>query len=294
MRFDLTDLRLFLHVVETGSLTNGADASNMAPPSASARLRGMEERLGHPLLVRGRRGVEPTPAGDALAHHARLILRQVEEMHSDLRDFAQGARAQIAIMVNTAAISEFLPSALGSFLAEHRKIDITLKERKSADIVKAVAGGFADMGIVSDAVDTGGLHTHRVAVDRLVLAVAKDHPLAGQRRIRFDQVSPLPMIGLDTGSGLQDYLDERADAIGQRLTYRIRVRDFRGLCHLVAQGAGIAIIPEIAGKRHRPGSALALIRLSDRWATRHLLLVTRDPEALSPPARALFSRLAGR
>ncbi|WP_163063587.1 helix-turn-helix domain-containing protein, partial [Acinetobacter baumannii] len=70
MRFDLIDLRLFFLVVEAGSITQGAAQANMALPSASARLRGMEEAIGLPLLERGRRGVRPTPAGDALMHHA--------------------------------------------------------------------------------------------------------------------------------------------------------------------------------------------------------------------------------
>ena len=80
MRFDLTDLRLFLAAVETGSITRGADRSALALASASARIKEMEHTLGVPLLVRGRRGVEPTPAGHALAHHARVVLQQIERM----------------------------------------------------------------------------------------------------------------------------------------------------------------------------------------------------------------------
>src|SRR5580700_3709271 len=74
MRFDLTDLRLFIQVAETSSITHGAHQANMALASASARIRGMEESLGVPLLERGPRGVKPTPAGRALNHHARMVL----------------------------------------------------------------------------------------------------------------------------------------------------------------------------------------------------------------------------
>ncbi|MGE5649631.1 MAG: helix-turn-helix domain-containing protein, partial [Bacillota bacterium] len=61
MRFDLTDMQLFLHIVEAGSITGGAERAHLALASASARVRSMEELLGMPLLVRGRRGVHPTP-----------------------------------------------------------------------------------------------------------------------------------------------------------------------------------------------------------------------------------------
>ena len=80
MRFDLTDLRLFRDVVETGSITRGAERSHLALASASARIRGMEALLDVPLLKRGRRGVQPTDAGRSLLDHARIVLQQIETM----------------------------------------------------------------------------------------------------------------------------------------------------------------------------------------------------------------------
>ena len=74
MHFDLTDLRLFTAVADEGSITAGAARSGLALASASARVRRMEAALGAALLERGRRGVQLTPAGFALAHHGRLVL----------------------------------------------------------------------------------------------------------------------------------------------------------------------------------------------------------------------------
>ena len=75
MRFDLTDLSLFRHVVEAGSITHGAERANLALAAASTRIRNMEEALGAALLMRGRQGVTPTQAGRTLLQHARTILR---------------------------------------------------------------------------------------------------------------------------------------------------------------------------------------------------------------------------
>src|SRR5690606_38813561 len=84
MRFDFIDLRLFLNVYETGTITAAAAASHMTLASASERIRGMEEAIATPLLVRDRRGARVTPAGRALVHHARLVLAQIDRMHDDL------------------------------------------------------------------------------------------------------------------------------------------------------------------------------------------------------------------
>jgi DNA-binding transcriptional LysR family regulator len=141
MRFDLIDLRLFLHVLEAGSITRGAMLANMALPSASARLRGMEDAVGLPLLERRARGVRPTAAGDALTHHARIVLAQIERMEADLGEYATGRKGAIRLLTNTAAMMEFLPDALSPYLARRRNVAVDVKERPSTDIVTAIAGG---------------------------------------------------------------------------------------------------------------------------------------------------------
>jgi molybdate transport repressor ModE-like protein len=78
IRFDLIDLRLFLHVAEAASITHGAARANMALASASERIRAMEEALGAPLLERKRRGIRLTPVGSALVYHARIVTQQLE------------------------------------------------------------------------------------------------------------------------------------------------------------------------------------------------------------------------
>ena len=71
MRYDLVDLRLFLYVLAEGSITAGAARMHLSLPSASSRVRALERHAGVDLLVRGRRGVRPTPAGTSLARHAQ-------------------------------------------------------------------------------------------------------------------------------------------------------------------------------------------------------------------------------
>lgn len=291
MRFDLTDLRLFLCVVEAGSITHGAELANLALPSASARLRGMEEVAGLTLLDRGRRGISPTPAGSALAHHARLVLQQVDRMRGELGEFAGSLRGRVRILANTAAMTEFLPEALAPWLAAHPRVDIDLRERQSTDIVAAIAGGHADIGIASDAVDHGGLETLAFAVDRMVLVAPADSPLAGRRRVAFAETLDHGFVGLSAGSALQDYLAGHAARAGRQIAFRIRMRGFDGLCRMVAAGVGIGIVPETAAARSQRLLNIVAIPLSDDWATRRLLICLRDQSTLSAPARALVQAL---
>jgi DNA-binding transcriptional LysR family regulator len=292
MRFDLTDLRLFLLVLEAGSITHGAAQANLALPSASERLRGMEEAMGLRLLVRGRRGVEPTPAGDALAHHARIIFRQIDQMQGELGEYSKGLKGTIRLLANTAAITEFLPEALAPYLASHPHIAIDLKERLSTEIVKAVSGGLEEIGIISDAVDAGVLQLLPFAVDRLVLVAPRNHPLAEARRVAFREIVEHDFVGLTAGSALQEHISEHAARAGHPLKFRVRVRTFEGICRMVAHNVGIGIVPETAARRCRRSMAIRSVRLTDGWATRHLSLCFRVFENLSPFARDLAEYLS--
>ncbi len=293
MRFDLIDLRLFLLVVEAGSITHGAAQANMALASASARLRGMEDVIGLPLLERGRRGVAPTPAGAALAHHARIVLRQMEQMRGELGEYSKGLKGHIRLLANTAAMTEFLPEALAPWLAGHRQVDIDLKERLSTEIVKAIAGGFAEIGVISAAVDHGALQLLPFAIDRLVLVVPRASPLAGHRQIAFRDVAGHDFVGLSAGSPLQDHLGEHAIRAGHPLSLRVRMRTFDGVCRMVEHDVGIGVVPETAARKCRRSMAIRAIRLTDTWATRRLALCIRGLDALPPHARDLVRHLAG-
>src|ERR1700726_5148218 len=183
MRFDLSDLRLFRHVVEAGSITGGADRAHLALAAASTRIRNMEEPLGAALLVRARQGVTPTQAGRTLLQHARLILQQAERLREDLSAYAGGLAGQIRVLSNTNALTEFLPEALSSFLSEHPNVSVDLEERLSDEIVGLIAERVADLGIVAGTVDARTLETFPYRRDRFVLVVARDHPLAERSKI---------------------------------------------------------------------------------------------------------------
>lgn len=293
MRFDLADLRLFLCIVDAGSITRGAMQANLALASASERLRNIEADAGIPLLERGRRGVTTTEAGEAFAHHARLILRQQDLLRGELKDFAEGARGTIHLYANTAALTGFLPHKLAPWLAAHPRVNIELKERTSVDIVRLISAGLAQAGVVSNAVDTAGLHLEPVATDHLVLIVPAAHKLARSKTVRFAGVIREPFVGLEAGSALQAHIDDHAREEGRALMFRIRTKTFEALCEMVSHGIGVGIVPQTIAIRYRRRYPYQTIALDEDWARRQLCLCYLDRAALSPSMRSLLSHLGG-
>ncbi|WP_426138935.1 LysR substrate-binding domain-containing protein [Pseudomonas sp. DWP3-1-2] len=291
MRFDLADLHLFLCIVDAGSITAGANRANLALASASERLRNMESAAGVVLLERRPRGILTTEAGEALAHHARVILRQQEMLKGELQDFAVGVRGTLHLYTNTAALTEFLPGRLASWLADRPRLRIELKERTSADIVRAIASGLAEAGVVSDAVETEGLQLQPVAKDHLALIVPRTHALAQCDKVCLAQVLDQPFIGLSQGSALQDHIDAHARSAGGLFDIRIRMKTFEGVCEMVAHGVGVGIVPLSVARRCRRRYPFQTLLMADDWARRQLCLCFGDWKQLSAPMRSLLSHL---
>jgi len=292
MRFDLVDLRLVLNVADAGNITHGAARSGLALASASERIRDLERELGTSLFERQRRGVVPTPAGLALIHHARLVTQQLEAMRGELADFARGLRGRVRLLSNTAATLELLPARLGTFLAAHPRVDVEVEERPSPEIVRAVARGRAEIGIVADAVDAAAeLETFPFAEDRLVLVTPLKHPLAGKRRLAFRDVLAHDTVGLPSGSALQEHLDGQAARLGVTLRPRVRLPGYAALCRVVESGIGVAVVSQTAAMRCRKTMAIRVVPLLDPWAHRKLRLCVKAEHGLPAHARALLDYL---
>ena len=291
MRFDLTDLSLFRHVVEAGSITHGAERAHLALAAASTRIRHMEETLGASLLVRSRGGVTPTQAGRTLLQHARTILGQAERLREELGTYAGGHAGQVRVLSNTNALTEFLPETLSSFLAAHPNVSVDLEERLSDEIVGLIAEGVADIGIVAGTVDAGGLETYPYRSDRFVLVVAKDHPLAKRNRIAFSEVLEHDFVGLDRASALQRFLADKASRAGRSIRLRIQLRSFDGVCRLVERNVGVGIVPETTARWAARTMEIRAVQLTDPWALRDLTICVRDYKALAPYARQLVDHM---
>ena len=291
MRFDLTDLRLFLHVADARSITHGAERSNLTLSSASGRIRAMEEALGAPLLARGRRGVTLSPAGQCLVDHARLIIRHVDRMRGELGTFARGFAGSVKLLSNTAALEEHLPRVLAAFLAANPTISLDLEERESADIATVLASGAADVGIASIAALPDGIERFPFRDDNLFAIVPRRDRAAGKRSLALADLVDRPFIALPRESALQRHVSGHAARLGVNLRIRARVASFDSVCRMVETGAGVGIIPEAAARRCRRSMRIAAVKLTDPWAERHLAICVKSLATLPLAAQHLVAHL---
>jgi DNA-binding transcriptional LysR family regulator len=300
-RVDLTSLQLFVAVCELGSIGRAAEREFIAASAVSKRLSDLESTLGTALLHRHTRGVDLTPAGESLLHHARSVLYSLEKMQGELGEYADGVRGHVRMHANISAIVQFLPEDLGAFRHRHDEIKIDLEEHLSAEVLRAVQEGAADLGVCHVADGARGLQSLPYRSDRLMLIVPSGHALLGPAverngavpAIAFAEALDHDHVGLHINSSIYVATRRAALEAGRNLRLRIHVTGLDAMCRMIENGLGIGVMPDRAFELMRGGIGQRLrgIALVDAWARREIRLVARDFSTLPLAARSLVAHL---
>ncbi|MFO7746966.1 MAG: LysR substrate-binding domain-containing protein [Orrella sp.] len=289
--FDLTDLQLIVNIGDASSLTRGAEKSHLSLPAASNRVKNLEEHFGTRLFHRNSQGVTLTPSGESFLRHARKVLQQIEQLRGDIHEYSRGIKGQVRMVANTTAMTEFMPAVLSRYLSTHPDVTVNLRERLSYLVVKSVADGAADIGIVAGQPAADGIQYLPYRNDRLTLITDPNHPLADREEVAFGETLSYEYVGLSEWSAIHAFLIQAADNLGHPFRFRIEVGSFDTVCRMIEAGVGIGIVPEQAARRYASNMNIRLVRLSDAWAERRLHVCVRDLDALPAFARDLVELL---
>ena len=200
---DPASLKLFIAVIEEGTIAAAAAREYVVATSVSKRISKLEATLQTQLVSRTNRGLTPTAAGIALLNLGRRVLLDLEEIYSQMDHYSSGTQGHVRMCANIAAITQFLPAELKCFLTEHPRVQIHLEEKISMGVAKAVAENAAHIGIFTmDTPHGHSLETFPYRSDRVVVVTPIEHPLAGKRAVSFEETLDFEYVGLNSGSAI--------------------------------------------------------------------------------------------
>lgn len=291
---DPLSLQLFVAVCEEGNIARAAAREALVASALSKRVAALEAEVGVPLLARRRRGVEPTAAGHALLVRAREVLSGLERLRAELGAYGQGVQGSVRVLASPSVLAEGLPEDIATFLAQQPGISISLDERTSAEIVRAVREGRADLGVLWDLVnDLSGLQVLPYRGDRLCVAMAPDHPLARRPSLRYADTLDQPSINVSPGGQMDQLLRRQAALAGRLPLHRMQVSSLDAACRLVIAGLGLAVLPVEAAAPYGGAGRLAFVPLDEPWAERRFIVISRAQPLLAASARLLADHLHG-
>lgn len=291
MGLDPVSLKLFISVLEEGTIAAAAEREHIAAAAISKRLSEIEVLLGTQLLMRSNKGITATAAGLALLTMARRVLHELDDITFQMQEYSSGVRGHVRIFANISAITQFLPAEIKSFLELYPQVNVHLEEKISTFITKAVVENSADIGIF-----TMGQHGHDLEIfpyheDELVLITPADHPMGRKTSATFNETLAFDYVGLHTGSAINRLLLQKAGDLDLPLKLRIQVTSYDALCLMVNSGLGIALLPAMVAHHHQKNLNIRILALNEVWARRELKICVRAFDALPVAAKLLVTHL---
>lgn len=241
---DRRQLEHFLAIADAGSFTRAAGRLNIAQPSLSSSVRGLEAELGTPLFERHGRGVRLTEAGQALVAPARRTLRSFSIATGAVRAAAGVGYGRLRIVSNTLWAVEPLVAVIGEFRRLQPAAQLVVADPVNrSDVLEQVRAGEADLGLVDGQAPAGQLSS-RWLVDHELVAVLPPGgdplPLA----VRVADLAEGGLIGTPVGTAMRTLLDEQLEAVGASTDLAVETAHVAAVVPLVLAGAGATVLPQ--------------------------------------------------
>ncbi len=288
--FDTVSLKFFSAVCKEKNIAHAAAKQATVPSAISKRISTMERDLGTPLLLRGSRGVEPTPAGMVLWRYADEILGLMEEMHKELSAFSEDVRGKVRVCGSYSSVMKLLARDIGHFMRLYAQVQVEIIEKVTFDVIDEVEKGEADIGVCWEAADTDNrLQVLPYRHDDLDLLVPASHPLANRESVTSADIIDYDVVDLFPGSLVSQRLEEEAIKVGKTYKCRFQVSSIENACRAVSDHLGITLIPR---GEPLPYEGLVTVPVEDDWTHRMFMICAKDFEKLSVPALLLVESLS--
>lgn len=285
---DLATLDLLLSVAELGSVGRAAAAHGISQPSASARLAGLERRVGVALLVRTSRGSVLTPAGEAVATWSRSVVDAARLLTDGVVTLRADRTARLRVAASLTVAEYLMPPWLLALRRAHPGLEVAATVANSAEVCARVLAGDADLGFVEMPSVPVGLTAVQVGTDRLALVVAPDYPLAARADsgVRARDLLDQPVLVREPGSGTRDvFLHALAAVLGSqpRLTQATELGSTATILATARAGGGIAVLSARAAAADLRAGTLVEVAATDLKLRRplHAVFLGRRPGALA-------------
>lgn len=242
----LKDLRYLVAVADTGHFGKAAERCFVSQPTLSAQLKKLEEYLGVPLIERQPRGALLTPAGSEIVERARRII----EASDEVVDIARTHKDPLAGRLRVAFLPTIGPYLLPIVVPKLRKalprLELMLYEYQTAPMLEKLRAGELDLGILALPIEIDGLVTRPLYDEPFVVATPANHPLADKKQIRVEDLSGATLLLLEDGHCLRDQALDVCNRIDAEEKQDFRATSIETLRQMVAAGAGVTLLPELA------------------------------------------------
>lgn len=283
---NLNQIYYFVGLAQTEHYTKAAEMLSIAQPTLSHAISMLEEELGAELFEKRGRNIALTKSGKLFMEYASESLRLLEtgikktkEMNSETAGIVDLA------FIYTLGI-EFVPRLVMDFLNEHPQLHVRF--RFTVGNTQEIIGGLKeekyDVAFCSRKEKERMVEFVPVAEEKLVVVVAKEHPLASRKEIALSETEPYPQIFFTQSSGLRPTIEKLFETAGIVPKIAYEIEEDSAMAGLAAKNFGIAVMPDIPVLRHLD---VGILNISDPVIERYIYMA-QVKDRYQPPAVKKF------
>jgi LysR family hydrogen peroxide-inducible transcriptional activator len=259
MELKLKDLRYLVAVADQRHFGRAAGSCFVSQPTLSAQLKKLEQTLGVQLIERAPNNVSLTPAGEEIVARARRILEAGDEMVALARNHSDPLSGRLRLALLPTIGPYLLPHVAPLIRRQLPRVQLRLYEYQTDAMLAKLHAGELDVGILALPVEHPGLEARELYREPFVVALPEHHPLAERSALRLADLKDASLLLLEEGHCLREQALEVCSRVGVREDQDFRATSLETLRQMVATGAGVTLLPELASRgayRNSRGVAL--------------------------------------
>jgi LysR family hydrogen peroxide-inducible transcriptional activator len=276
----LKDLRYLVAVADTRHFGRAAEKCFVSQPTLSAQLKKLEDYLGVQLIERQPKNVTLTEAGEQIVARARRMLEASEEVVTLARAHRDPLAGRLRLALLPTIGPYLLPRVSQPIRKSLPRLELRLYEYQTAPMLEKIEAGEIDLGILALPVDMEGFDSRELYTEAFTVAVPDQHRLAKKDSVRLDDLNGETLLLLEDGHCLRDQALEVCSRVDLHEKQDFRATSLETLRQMVATGAGITLLPELASRGAYGNARGVVIRPFTRPApVRHVGGVWRKTSA---------------
>jgi len=291
---DLWQLYVFSKVVEHRSFSKAGASVHLSQPTVSSHIKYLEELFQCRLVDRLPREVRPTRAGELLYRYTQRLLTLKAEMENAMAEFLGCITGALVLGGSTIPGAYVLPAIVGSFKQSHPDVELRLQIGDTAAILQGVVDGELELGVVGARAADPRLIQEKIMEDDLRLVVPAGHAWAARREVDLTELSGLPMIVREAGSGTLRTVQQALENRGlDWSTFDIvaEMGSTEAIRQAVRAGLGVSILSVLAIADDLKHGALSALTITGLELGRSFYLTHHRDRTLSPLCRAFIAHV---
>ncbi|MEJ2660025.1 MAG: selenium metabolism-associated LysR family transcriptional regulator [Desulfobacteraceae bacterium] len=282
---DLWQLKIFCQVVELQSFSKAGESVHLSQPTISSHIKDLEEHFGTRLVDRLSRKVTPTKAGELLFDYAQQLIALRDRTEAAMAEFSGKIRGRLVLGGSTIPAGYVLPKIVGLFSRRYPEVQVALKVGDTSEIINNVLAGHIEAGIVGAKYRDKLLAQEPVLADEMCLVVPCDHPWAGLRQIRLQELLGAPFIVREAGSGtlrsIEQQLHKKGFGIAD-LNIVAEMGSTEAVRQGIKSGVGLSILSVVAVTDDIQSGILKAIHVEGLNLKRNFYLTIHKQRTISP------------